>query len=190
MNVHHGPEQKKTLQKQRSNDLLFHELESEIVSAAERVSEATGVEQTNKWSVQVNERTDERVAQYLRLGSCLFQTTVQCFHIPANTTSPLCPHMSSFSYLWLGLSLPLSLSSHSLLPLTGFPWPLVDSMLDFSFFFFLLFHFSCSSFFSSFIFLFSSFFFLFFSFLFFSLTLLVLFSWTLFLVFIFSIFCY
>ena len=27
-----------------------------------------------------SERTDERVAQYLRLYSCLFQTTVQSFH--------------------------------------------------------------------------------------------------------------
>ena len=27
--------------------------------------------------MRVNERTDERVAQYLRLYSCLFQTTVQ-----------------------------------------------------------------------------------------------------------------
>ena len=77
MNVHHGPEQKKTLQKQRSNDLLFHDLESEIVSATEHVSEATGVEQTNKWSVQVNERTDERVAQYLGLDCWLLWTIVK-----------------------------------------------------------------------------------------------------------------
>ena len=31
----------------------------------------------SEWAVRVNERTDERVAQYLRLDSCLFQTTVQ-----------------------------------------------------------------------------------------------------------------
>ena len=28
--------------------------------------------------MRANERTDERVAQYLRLDSCLFQTTVDC----------------------------------------------------------------------------------------------------------------
>ena len=33
-------------------------------------------EQANEWAVRVNERTDERVTQYLRLYSCLFQTTV------------------------------------------------------------------------------------------------------------------
>ena len=46
---------------------------SEQVSAAERASEASNAEQANEWC----ERTDERVAQYLHLDSCLFQTTVQ-----------------------------------------------------------------------------------------------------------------
>ena len=36
-------------------------------------------EQANEWAVRANERTDEWVAQYLRLDSCLFQTTVQWF---------------------------------------------------------------------------------------------------------------
>ena len=32
--------------------------------------------------MRANERTDERVTQYLRLYSCLFQTTVDSFHHP------------------------------------------------------------------------------------------------------------
>ena len=47
------------------------------MSAAERASEASSVEQANKWAVRVNERTDERVAQYLRLYFWLIQTTVE-----------------------------------------------------------------------------------------------------------------
>ena len=39
------------------------------MSTAEGASEASSPE-------QANEQTDERVAQYLRLYSCLFQTTV------------------------------------------------------------------------------------------------------------------
>ena len=49
---------------------------SERASAAEGASEASSPEQANEWAVRANERTDERVAQYLRLYSCLFQTTV------------------------------------------------------------------------------------------------------------------
>ena len=35
----------------------------------------------------VNEQTDERVAQYLRLYSCLFQTTVQCTATPTTLST-------------------------------------------------------------------------------------------------------
>ena len=42
---------------------------------SEGVSEVS--ERANEWAVRANERTDERVAQYLRLDSCLFQTTVE-----------------------------------------------------------------------------------------------------------------
>ena len=35
-------------------------------------------EKTIEWAVRTNERTEERVAQYLRLYACLFQTTVRC----------------------------------------------------------------------------------------------------------------
>ena len=38
-----------------------------------------GVSEVSEWAVRANERTDERVAQYLRLHSCLFQTTVRRF---------------------------------------------------------------------------------------------------------------
>ena len=48
------------------------------MSAAERASKASSVEPANEKAVRVNERTDERVAKYLRLDSCLFETTVQC----------------------------------------------------------------------------------------------------------------
>ena len=37
---------------------------SERVSATESASKASSQEQANKWEVRVNERTDERVAQY------------------------------------------------------------------------------------------------------------------------------
>ena len=45
---------------------------------SEGVCEAS--ERANEWAVRANERTDERVGQYLRLDSCLFQTTVRRFH--------------------------------------------------------------------------------------------------------------
>ena len=48
------------------------------MSAAEGANEASSPEQANELVVQANERTDERVAQYLRLDSCLFQTIVRC----------------------------------------------------------------------------------------------------------------
>ena len=51
---------------------------SERVSAAERASEASSVEQADKLSVPANEGTDKRVAQYLRPDSWLFQITVRC----------------------------------------------------------------------------------------------------------------
>ena len=41
-----------------------------------REQRASSLKQVNECAVQVNERTDEQVAQYLRLYSCLFQTTV------------------------------------------------------------------------------------------------------------------
>ena len=47
------------------------------MSAAEGASEASSPEQANEWAVRANEQMDERVAQYLRLNSCLFQTTEQ-----------------------------------------------------------------------------------------------------------------
>ena len=47
------------------------------VSAAEGASEASSPEQANERAVRANERTDERVAQYLRLGFWLIQTTVR-----------------------------------------------------------------------------------------------------------------
>ena len=53
------------------------------MSAAEGASEASSPEQASgaseryKCAVQANERTDEGVAQYLRLYSYLFQTTVE-----------------------------------------------------------------------------------------------------------------
>ena len=47
-------------------------------------SEASSPEQVNEWVVRANEQTDERVAQYLHLYSCLFQTTV---HSPNSTWS-------------------------------------------------------------------------------------------------------
>ena len=57
------------------------------------MSEASSAEQANKWAVRANEQTDERVAQYLRFGSFLFQTTV-----------PWCPPppspLPSCSFLW------------------------------------------------------------------------------------------
>ena len=50
---------------------------SERGSAAEGTSTASSPEQANEWAVRANEQTDEQVTQYLRLYSCLFQTTVQ-----------------------------------------------------------------------------------------------------------------
>ena len=52
-------------------------LVSKRVSAEEGASEASSPEQASEWAVRANEQTDERVAQYLRLDSCLFKTTVQ-----------------------------------------------------------------------------------------------------------------
>ena len=46
------------------------------MSAAECASEACGAEQANELAVQVNEETDERVAQNLHLDSCFFLTIV------------------------------------------------------------------------------------------------------------------
>ena len=50
---------------------------SEQVSAAERASEASSAEQANERMVRANERTDERVARYLRLTSWLFWIIVE-----------------------------------------------------------------------------------------------------------------
>ena len=50
------------------------------MSAAERASKASSAEPANEGEVQANGQTDERVAQYLRLYSCLFQTTVHHRH--------------------------------------------------------------------------------------------------------------
>ena len=52
------------------------------VSVAEGASKASSPEQANKGVVQANELMDERVAQYLRLDSCLFQTTVSWCNCP------------------------------------------------------------------------------------------------------------
>ena len=46
------------------------------MSVAEGASEANSPEQANEWAVPANEQTDERLAQYLRPYSSLFQTTV------------------------------------------------------------------------------------------------------------------
>ena len=48
------------------------------MSAAERASEASSVEQTQEWAVWANERTDERVVQYFSLYFWLFLLKVQC----------------------------------------------------------------------------------------------------------------
>ena len=84
---------------------------SEWVSTAEGASEASSPEQANEWAVRANERTDERVAQYLRIDSCLFQTIVHrnChvqrdFHqsIQMNTTISLKPKLKTVpSKTWL-----------------------------------------------------------------------------------------
>ena len=42
---------------------------SEWMSATERTSEASIVEQANEWAVQANERINKQVAQYLCLDS-------------------------------------------------------------------------------------------------------------------------
>ena len=57
---------------------LSNEQGSERSEQSEQASEASSPEQANKWAVRANERTAERVAKYLRLDSCLFETTVQC----------------------------------------------------------------------------------------------------------------
>ena len=51
--------------------------------------------------MQANERTDEQVAQYLRLDSCLFQTTVDSFlraTANENRTPPLSNHHTTLSH--------------------------------------------------------------------------------------------
>ena len=68
---------------------------SEHSGGRERSEQSRAREQVsvkvNKWVVEANERTDERVAQYLRLYSCSFHTTVQwaCFQVRHNGTK--CP---------------------------------------------------------------------------------------------------
>ena len=47
---------------------------------SEGVSEVS--ERGNEWAVWANEWTDELVTQYLRLNSCLFQTTVHHYDQP------------------------------------------------------------------------------------------------------------
>ena len=42
-----------------------------------RISTVPPGSERSEWAVRANERMDERVAQYLRLYFCLFQTTVQ-----------------------------------------------------------------------------------------------------------------
>ena len=49
---------------------------SEQMSAAERARESSSPKQANEQAMRANEQTDERVAQYLRLDSWLFRTTV------------------------------------------------------------------------------------------------------------------
>ena len=49
---------------------------SKQMSTAERASQARRLEPANEWAVPANEQTDERLAQYLRPYSSLFQTTV------------------------------------------------------------------------------------------------------------------
>ena len=68
---------------------------SEGVSAAEGTSKASSPEQANEWVVRANEQTDERMAQYLCLGSCLFQTTVgRCGLRRRKATFPCSSHLS------------------------------------------------------------------------------------------------
>ena len=43
---------------------LVSERANEWMSAAERASEASSAEQAKEWEVQVNERTEEHMAQY------------------------------------------------------------------------------------------------------------------------------
>ena len=50
--------------------------------AQRRAREASSPKKANEWAVQANERADERVAQYLRLNSCLFQTIVRRLDVP------------------------------------------------------------------------------------------------------------
>ena len=58
-----------------NNHLLSYEWGSE---RSERASEASSVEQANKWAVRANRWMDERVAQYSNLHSWLFWPTVHC----------------------------------------------------------------------------------------------------------------
>ena len=79
-----GNNRKKLQNKYPSNHPLSHERgseqserASEQVSAEERASEASRAEQANEWAVRANKRTDERVAQYFRLGFWLIWPTEQ-----------------------------------------------------------------------------------------------------------------
>ena len=83
------------------------------MNSAESASEASSVKQANELAMRVNEGTDKRVAQHLRLYSCLFQTTVhfQALSIPKLSQWLMatfdCPSMSDFyiclSALFIGL---------------------------------------------------------------------------------------
>ena len=62
------------------------------VSAAERMSEASRMEQANESAVQANERMDEQVAQYVHLDSWLFWPIVLC--------KPPLPRFNLSSLIW------------------------------------------------------------------------------------------
>ena len=81
MALHYGSKQGEietlnyTLSHERGSERS--ERASERVSAAEGASEASSPEQANEWAVRANERTDERVAQYLRPNFWLIWTIVR-----------------------------------------------------------------------------------------------------------------
>ena len=66
--------------KSKNSHLIIHfptslrmsEWASKWVSAVKRTSKVSSAEQANEWAVRANERTDERVTQYLRPESWLF----------------------------------------------------------------------------------------------------------------------
>ena len=78
---HCGPEKRKTQEKQPSNH--YCPMGEGVSKVSERANEWAQRRARakravrSKLAVLANERTDERVAQYLRLDSCLFQTIVQ-----------------------------------------------------------------------------------------------------------------